>query len=46
MSEDSAKNSLEQVSFLYFVVVKNLIKASAIPVTDPLKTGSWLGTEN
>jgi hypothetical protein len=46
MSEDSAKNLLEQVSFMYFVVVKNLIKASAVRVTDPLKTGGWLGTEN
>jgi hypothetical protein len=46
MTEDSAKKSLEQVPFLYFVVVKNSIKASAITVTDHLKTGCWLGTEN
>uniref|UniRef100_A0A453F6C2 Uncharacterized protein n=1 Tax=Aegilops tauschii subsp. strangulata TaxID=200361 RepID=A0A453F6C2_AEGTS len=45
MSEDSAKKSLEQVSFSYFVIVKNLIKTSAIPLIDPLKTGDWLGTE-
>jgi hypothetical protein len=47
MSEDSAKKSLEQVSLLDFVVVKILIKNSAIPVTyDPLKTRDRLGTEN
>ncbi|XBI28096.1 hypothetical protein VPH35_052399 [Triticum aestivum] len=37
MSEDSAKKSLEQVSFSYFVIVKNLIKTCAIPLIDPLK---------
>ena len=47
MSEDSAKKFLAQVSFLILLFrKKNMIRVSAIPVTDPLKTGDWLGTEN